>query len=149
MAADGVEARLVRPHVQLFLHVAGAIALFGATATVATIGFAARRRAEQALLARAALGTLLVAAVPAWVVMLVFGSWTKSREGLPGTLDWVRAGSGISTAGMVFLLAAAGVSYSWWRRPAAWQPLTVAALASAYLLALGVAWWVMTTKVSF
>jgi hypothetical protein len=138
----------VRPHVQLFLHIAGAIALFGATATVATIGFAARRRAEQVQLARGALGTLLVVAIPAWVVMLVFGSWTKSKEGLPGTLDWIRVGSAISTAGIVFLLVATGVAYSWSRRPSRWQPLAIAALASAYLLALGVAWWVMSTKAS-
>jgi hypothetical protein len=140
----------VRPHLQLFLHVAGAIALFGATATVATIGFAARHRAEQAQLARAALATLLLVAIPAWVVMLVFGSWTKSKEGIPGSIDWLRIGSDVAGAGIPLLLAATGVAYSWARRPGGrWQPSAVGLLASGYLAALAVAWWVMTAKTGF
>ena len=79
--------------------------------------------------------------------MLVFGSWTKSREGLPDTLGWIRVGSGVADGGIVFLLATAGVCYSWTRRPADGRhPLIVGVLATAYLCALAVAWWVMTAK---
>jgi hypothetical protein len=141
----------LRPHFQLLLHIVGAVALVGATATVGIVGFAglaARFQAGRNRLARVALGTTLLAGVPAWTLMLVFGSWTKSREGLPDTLDWIRIGSGVADGGILFLVAAAGVSFSWARRPdGGRQPLILGVLATAYLVALAVAWWAMTAKV--
>ena len=50
-------------------------------------------------------------------------------------------------AGILFLLAAAGISYAWIRRPADGRlPLAAGILALLYVAALAVAWWVMTTK---
>ena len=137
----------MRPDVQLFLHVAGATALFGATATVAIIGLTARQHAEQLRLARAAFATTLVVGIPSWVMTLVFGSWAKSKEDLPDSLDWLRIGSGVVDAGILFLLAAAGISYAWIRRPENGRlPLAAGILAVLYVAALAVAWWVMTAK---
>jgi hypothetical protein len=49
---------------------------------------------------------------------------------------------------MVVLLAQAAISYSWLRRPAGgWQPAVLGLISGVYLLALGVAWWMMTAKV--
>jgi hypothetical protein len=80
--------------------------------------------------------------------MLVFGSWTKSREGLHGGISWIDIGSGVASVGIVVLLAVSALAYWWMRRPAgSWQPLLLGLVASGYLLALGVAWWVMTAKV--
>jgi hypothetical protein len=138
----------MRPELQLFLHVLGAIALFGAIATLAVLGLAARRLTEQGPLAKAALVTTIAVGVPAWVVMLTFGSWTKANEGLAGTVGWIRGPSAIAFAGMVVLLAQAAISYSWLRRPAGgWQPAVLGLISGVYLLALGVAWWMMTAKV--
>jgi hypothetical protein len=80
--------------------------------------------------------------------MLVFGSWTKSREGWPNTIEWLRLGIGIAVAGIFVLLAIAALSFAWLRRPSTtWLPTAVGALSAGYAVALGVAWWVMTTKV--
>ncbi len=138
----------MRPELQLFLHVLGAIALFGAIATLAVLGLAGRRLIDRAPLAKAALITTIAVGVPAWVVMLSFGSWTKANEGLPGTIGWIRTPSAIAFAGMFVLLAAAAISYSWLRRPAGgWQPQVLSAISVGYIVALGVAWWMMTAKV--
>jgi hypothetical protein len=138
----------MKPELQLFLHVLGAIALFGAIATLGVLGLAARRLTDRGPLPKAALITTIAVGVPAWVVMLTFGSWTKANEGLPGTVGWIRIPNAIALAGMFVLLAAAGISYSWLRRPAGgWQPALLGLLSAGYILALGVAWWMMTAKV--
>jgi hypothetical protein len=140
----------VKPDLQLFFHVLGAIGLFGTTGTVAILAFAARRHPGQPRLAAAALWTLLVGAIPAWVLMFAFGNWTKSKLSAYLTPDpaWLKIGSGIASAGIVFLLVSAGLAYSWTRRPAAERvPLALGLLSTAYLAALGVAWWVMSAKV--
>jgi hypothetical protein len=138
----------MRPDFQLFLHVAGATALFGTIATLCVLGLAARRVVAHGLLARAALVTTVAFGVPSWIVMLAFGSWTKSKEGLPGSIGWISTPIAIAFVGMVVLLAAAGISYSWWRRPASsWLPLALGTISAGYIVALGVAWWMMTAKV--
>jgi hypothetical protein len=137
----------MRPDAQLYLHILAATALFGATITLVAFAVAGRRGARHPL----ALGSLAVTlgvAVPSWVVMLVFGSWTKSREGWPSNLEWLRLGIGIAVAGIFVLLAIAALSFAWLRRPSTtWLPSAVGALSAGYAIALGVAWWVMTTKV--
>jgi hypothetical protein len=136
----------MRPDFQIFVHVFAAIALFAAIGAVTVISLAARRVADQAILARAALGTLILGAVPAWVLMFVFGSWSKSKEGLADP-QWVSIGSGVAGAGIAILLVSAAVAYWWTRKPAGgWQPVTLTTLSTVYIVALAVAWWVMTAK---
>jgi hypothetical protein len=133
---------------QLFLHVLGAVALFGATGAVAVLAVVGRTREEQLPLARVSLWTLLALAIPAWVVMLVFGEWTKSKVRWSSDLGWIRAGVGVADAGLILLLVAAGLAYRWTRRASAgWHVTALAALASLYVVLLAVAWWAMAAKV--
>jgi hypothetical protein len=133
---------------QLFLHVLGAITLFGATATVAVLALFGRHRDVQLPLARASFFTLLVLGIPAWVVTLAFGYWTKSGMNWPDGVGWIDIGEGIADAGLLFLLVAGALSYAWMRRPVRGWPVTALGVVScAYVAALAVAWWVMSAKV--
>ena len=144
---DDLEARRVRPELQLFLHIAAATALFGAIGALCVLGLGTRGLVEHGPVAKAALATTIAVAVPAWMVMLVFGSWTKSKEGLSGSIDWVRIPNAIALAGIAVLLSASAISYAWLRRPASrGLPLALGLLAAGYLVALGVAWWLMSAK---
>jgi hypothetical protein len=140
----------IRSHaidVRLFFHVLGAMVLFGATVATALLALAARRGEHLQALARAAFFTLLFCALPSWVVLFAFGSATKSQEHLPSSVNWVTVPTAIAGAGLVVLLASTGAAFAWTRRPqGAWQPRAVGALAGAYLVALAVAWWIMTAK---
>jgi hypothetical protein len=138
----------VRAETQLFLHILGAVTLFGSVAAVAVLAFVGRSREEQLPLARASFFTLLALALPAWVVMLVFGEWTKSDMNWPDGLGWIDLGAGVANLGLFVLLAAAALNYVWTRRPAGGWPVTVlGALTGIYLVALAVAWWAMSAKV--
>jgi hypothetical protein len=133
---------------QLFLHVLGAIVLFGATGAVAVLALVGRSREEQLPLARVSLWTLLAVAVPAWVVMLAFGEWTKSKADWPGDPGWIGVGVAVADGGLIILLVAAALAYRWARRGAAgWHVTGLAALASLYVVLLAIAWWVMAAKV--
>jgi hypothetical protein len=140
----------VRPdswNVPLFLHIFGAIALFGAMGTALTLAWAGRRAGSPSVLAHGAFGTLLLVALPAWLLMFVFGSVTESREHLPDGVNWVEVPSMIASVGLLVLLAATGAAFSWRRSPAGiWQPRALAVLSAAYIATLALAWWVMTTK---
>ena len=140
----------IRSHaidLRLFFHVLGAIVLFGATAAAAILAWAASRGENLPKLARGAFGTLLLCALPSWVVLFVFGSATKSKEHLPSGVNWVAVPVAIVGAGLLVLLAATGAAFAWSRRPeGTWQPRAVGLLSAAYLVALAFAWWVMTAK---
>ena len=138
----------MRPDTQLFLHVLSATALFGSTLALMVLGLAGGRVAERRPLALGALATTLAVGVPSWAVMLAFGTWTKSDEGWPSGLQWLEIGTGVADAGIVVLLALAGLSYAWLHRPASTRLGPVVGLiAFGYAVALGVAWGVMTTQV--
>ncbi len=107
----------MRPDAQLFLHIVGATALFGSLLTVAALGLVGRRQAEPTSFADASLVTTLGFGVPAWLLMFIFGSWTKSKEGLPNSVDWVKQPVSIAVVGIFVLVACAGVAFSWKRRP--------------------------------
>jgi hypothetical protein len=140
----------VRPdswNLPLFVHVLGAMTLFGGTLAVAAFGWAAVRRPARELLARVAFRTLLAVVLPAWIVMRIGAAWIESKEDISGDPTWIGVGYTVSEPGLIVLLATIGVAY--WatrRRGAGWQPRAVAVLASLYLLALAVAWWSMSTK---
>jgi hypothetical protein len=141
---------VIRSHtidVRLFFHVLGAMVLFGATVATAVLALAAKRGEHLPALARAAFFTLLFCALPSWVVLFAFGSATKSQEHLPSGVNWVTVPTAIAGAGLVVLLASTGAAFTWMRQPhGAWQPRAVRVLAGAYLVALAVAWWIMTAK---
>ena len=142
---------LIRPdswNLPLFLHVLGAMILFGGTATVAILGFGARRHREHAaLLARVALRTCLFAVVPGWILMRVGAGWIVSKEFPDDTPGWVDVGFIVSEPGALILIALSILAWVSMRRQGIGRAaLAVPVLAGIYLVALAVAWWAMSAK---
>jgi hypothetical protein len=142
---------VIRPdswNLPLFLHVLGAMILFGGTATVAIVGFAARTRTEHAaLLARVALRTSLFAVVPGWILMRAGAGWIVSKEFPHNTPGWVDVGFIVSEPGALVLIALsilAGVSVR--KHGVGRAAAAVPVLAGIYLVALAIAWWAMSAK---
>jgi len=137
-----------RPFWPLFLHVLGAMTLVGAILTVVIVSWVAWRRPALSVLRRTVWTTLLVVALPAYIVMRAAGQWIYSKEGFSGDNDptWVGVGFGVGDAGLLLLLITLGVAY-WWRRGG--KPLAgriVAGLSSLYLVLLAIAWLAMSGK---
>jgi hypothetical protein len=138
----------MRADTQLFVHVLAAITVFGAIATASLLAWRGRTDGSSVVLAGATFRSLVAFALPAWIVMFVFGNWTKSKEQIPDAAHWVKIGSAIAVAGALVLLVAIGTSYAWSRTPSRRGLATLTgALTTALLAALAVAWWVMTAKV--
>jgi hypothetical protein len=132
--------------VPLFLHVLGAVLLFGGVASLAVVSLAGLRIPDHAALLRTlAFRTVLFVVWPAYVVMRAGAQWILSREGLdddaPG---WVGVGFVVSDVGIVVLLVLTLLGWLALRRPriASW----FAGLAVLYLVALGVALFAMSAK---
>lgn len=141
----------IRPdswNLPLFLHVLGATLLFGATATVAVAGFAARSRPNHApLLSRVALRTFLLGIIPTWILMRVTAQWVLGKEDYDKDPGWVGVGFIVSEGGGVFLLVLGILAWVAARRNGAGKAaLAVPVLASIVLIALGVAWFAMSAK---
>jgi hypothetical protein len=138
-----------RPFWPLFLHVFGAMALFGAILAVLILSIAAWGRPDSRFLHRATFAAALVA-VPAYVVMRAGAEWIYSKEGwgTGGAKDptWIGIGYGVADIGLLVLLVLLGVSYWWSRsgRPFAGRIVTV--LSLLLVAALGVAWLAMSGK---
>jgi len=128
----------------LFLHVLGAIAVTGATAAALVTALSSQRRQWlKPMLWR----VMLVAVLPAWLLMRVAGQWTESKEDIPGDPGWLGVGFLVGDAGLILLLAATILSWVAARRPErAWPTKAVAAIAGLYLIALFVAMFAMTGK---
>jgi hypothetical protein len=136
-----------RPFWPLFLHVVGAMTLFGAVLTAAIVSYVAWRRPDTKILSRAAFRALVLVAVPAYVVMRAAAQWIASKEGFGGDdPTWLGIGMAVADAGLLLLLATIGVAY-WWQRSG--KPVAgriVAGLSTLYLLALALAWLAMSGK---
>jgi hypothetical protein len=133
--------------VQLFVHVLGALLLFGAVATVTILSVVALSRpADQALLLRrVAFATTLAAVWPGYIVMRVGAQWVLTHENLDtNSPSWVGVGFVISDAGILVLLLL--TLFGWLSRRRAWAGTALAGLSSLYLVALGVAWFYMSAK---
>jgi hypothetical protein len=140
----------IRPdswNLPLFLHILGAMVLFGSTATVAIAGFAGRGRGDyEPLLARVALRTFLFGVVPAWIVMRVGAQWIVGKE-FPGdtkTPGWVDVGFLVSEPGALLLIITGILAFLSARKGRVM--LAVPVLAAIYVVALGVAWVAMSGK---
>jgi hypothetical protein len=142
---------ILRPNDQdfpLFLHVLGAMLLFGSVAAVVIVGFAARRwREHAAVLARIAFRTSLFVVIPAWVLMRLAGGWIADKEFPDDTPGWVDVGFIVSEPGLIVVLALVIVAWLSARkggigRLAAATPI----LASIYLAALAIAVFAMSAK---
>jgi hypothetical protein len=136
-----------RPFWPLFLHVLGAMTLFGAVLAAVILSGAAWRTPDRAFL-RKATRWALVAGIPAYIVFRAGAQWIYSKEGFTGHNDptWIGIGFGVSDAGLLLLLAGIGCAY-WWARSG--RPLAgriVTGLASVYLVLLAIAWLAMSGK---
>jgi cytochrome bd-type quinol oxidase subunit 1 len=137
-----------RPFLPLFLHVLGAMTLVGALLVVALVAWVAWRKPEPAVLRRAASTTLLVVALPAYVVMRVAAQWIYSKEDFSGKNDptWLGIGFAVADMGLLLLLVLAGLAF-WWRRSGkAVAGRIVAGLSTVYLALLALAWLAMSGK---
>ncbi len=137
-----------RPFWPLFLHVLGAMTLFGAILAAVITSTVAWRCPDLAFL-RAATFWALVSAVPGYVVFRIAAQVIYSDEkDIFGGKDptWIGVGFIVSDAGLLLLLLSIGLAY-WWKRSG--KPVAgriVAGLASIYLVLLGVAWFAMSAK---
>jgi hypothetical protein len=130
----------------LFLHVLGAMVLFGGVASVALLSIVATRASEhRPILQRLSLATLLLLVWPGWIAMRAGGQWVLNDEGLDKqTPGWADAGFLVADVGLVLLLVTTLLAWLASRRPrlVPW----VAGLASLYVVALGIAWFAMSAK---
>ena len=127
-----------RPFWPLFLHVLGAMTLFGTVLAALVVAVAGMPRATFSSLA---------AALPAWVVTLLCAFWIEHDEGLGSSnATWLGIGHGVLEPGLVVLLAAFGAAY-WWRRSGrVLAGRLTAGLTAAYIVMLAVAWLAMSGK---
>jgi hypothetical protein len=138
---------LIRPdawNLPLFLHVLGAMLLFGTVGTVALAGFATRTHADHLqLLTRVTQRTYLLGVIPAYILMRAGAQWIDSKEfpggGEPG---WVGVGFLVSDAGAVLLLIV-GILLAVRRQRVLFA---VPVLTAIYVVALAVAWIAMSGK---
>jgi hypothetical protein len=132
----------------LFLHVLGAMVLFGVALTSTVVATAGWRRPDLAPLRRTAFWALLAVGVPAYVAMRGGAQWIYSREGFSGDNDptWLGVGFIVADAGLLVLLLTIGFAY-WWRRSGkAVAARVVAGLSGIYIVMLAIAWLAMSGK---
>ncbi len=136
-----------RPFLPLFLHILGAMVLVGAMLTVLLLATTAWKR-PLALLSKSAFRTLLIVAIPAWLLMRACGQWMYSQEGWSGHNDptWLGIGYLVGDLGLLILLITTGVAFWWNRSNKAVAGRIVAVLSLVYLVLLGVAWLAMSGK---
>ncbi|HEY7150190.1 MAG TPA: hypothetical protein VH391_00770 [Solirubrobacterales bacterium] len=136
----------------LLLHLIGAMAMVGCLILSASALVLAWRDGAPALV-RLGYRSLLVGALPAWLLMRVGGEWVASKEDLTGSNapSWVDIGFNTADIGLLLLVIAtvtAGLAVRRIRRDQSPGPLgrvptgLVALLLVAYLVAI----WAMTTK---
>jgi len=141
----------LRPHswdFPLFLHVLGAVLLFGGTLTVTVLATATWRGRDQAqLLSRLAFRMLVVVVLPAWILMRAGAQWIVDKEYPHTTPGWVDVGFIVSEPGLVLLIALGVLAWASSRRGGVGRTAAaMAVLAPVYLLALAVAWFAMSAK---
>jgi hypothetical protein len=144
---------LVRPdswNLPLFLHVLGATLTFGATITVAILGFAgARGGSERALwLRRLAFRVGLFVLVPSFILMRLAAQWIGDKEFPDGdkTPGWLDVGFIVTEPGAILVIVMLILAWLSARRPASRVAAIVPWLAAIYVVALGIAWFAMSAK---
>ena len=137
----------------LFLHVLGATVLVALLAVAAVVLVAARRAGDdRTATVRLAFRTLLIGAIPAYIVMRAGAEWIVDKESLTDSkASWIGIGRGVADGGMLVLIVLtvlAGLAYRRARRGG--EPLTLVRWATGLTLLLivayGVALWAMATK---
>jgi hypothetical protein len=138
----------------LFLHVLGAFSLIGALTLAASFLFRARRDGSVEL-TRYGFRTLLIGALPAFLVTRIAAQWLLDEEGLQDAeLAWIDLGFISTDIGVLFLLTATiatglvvrqagggpdGAARSGWVSLAGW-------LVAILIVAYAVTTWAMAAK---
>jgi hypothetical protein len=135
----------------LLLHVLGALVLVGALAAVVVLLVASARGTDRAATLRLAFRTLLIGAIPAYIVMRVGAEWIASKEDIPDDPAWIGIGYSVADGGLVFLIVVtvlAGLAARRARRGGRPGGLVRPATALTLLViaAYAVALWAMATK---
>ncbi|HEX5468913.1 MAG TPA: hypothetical protein VFW80_07680 [Gaiellaceae bacterium] len=141
----------------LFLHVLGAMVLVGAllTAFAAQVVGWGKDSVGGATLSRLTFRTLLIAAIPAWIVMRIGAEWIYSKENwadVPDEPSWLGVGYITADLGGLLLLVATILAGVGARRQSRTEGGTSALARSAAVLALIalvaylVAVWAMSAK---
>ena len=138
----------------LLLHVLGAMLLVG-TLILAASALMLAWRDGSASLVRLGYRSLLIGALPAWIVMRGAAEWIADKEGLTGdeVPSWVDIGYSIADPGLLLLLASTVLAGLALRRAgragsgggdglSLASTVIVALLLIAYLVAI----WAMATK---
>jgi hypothetical protein len=146
----------VRPdawNLPLFLHVLGATVLVALLAvTVAVLVAAARADDDRTAAVRLAFRTLLIGAIPAYLVMRIGAAWIANKENLTDSdASWIGIGSSVADGGLLVLIVLNVLAWLAYRRARkGGQPLTLVrwttGLTLLLIVAYGVALWAMTTK---
>jgi hypothetical protein len=137
----------------LFLHVLGATVLVGLLAVAVAVLIAATRSdGDRTAAVRLAFRTLLIGAIPAYLVMRIGAEGIADKENLTDSeASWIGIGYGVSDVGLLVLIVVnvlAGLAYRRARRGG--QPLTLvrwtSGLTLLLIVAYAVALWAMATK---
>ena len=89
----------------LLLHVLGAMVLVGLLAVAAVVLSAALRSDDRAGALRLAFRTLLIGAIPAYLVMRVGAEWVASKENLEDAdFAWINIGYSVADGGLLVLI---------------------------------------------
>jgi hypothetical protein len=136
----------------LLLHVLGAMVLVALLATAAVVLSVALRSDDRAAALRLAFRTLLIGAIPAYLLMRVSAEWLASKENLEDAdFAWINIGYMVADAGLLVLIAMtvlAGIASRRAKRGDTPSALVRWAngLALLLIVAYAVALWAMTTK---
>jgi peptidoglycan biosynthesis protein MviN/MurJ (putative lipid II flippase) len=89
----------------LLLHVLGAMVLVALLAVAAVVLSAALRSDDRAAALRLAFRTLLIGAIPAYLVMRVGAEWVASKENLEDAdFAWINIGYSVADGGLLLLI---------------------------------------------
>jgi hypothetical protein len=144
-----VSVAAVRPdawNLPLLLHVGGAMVMVGALAAVVVV-LAVAMRGETAAL-RLAFRTLLIGAIPAYLVMRVGAEWVADEENVPDDPpSWIDIGYMVADGGLLLLLIATVLTGLAARRATTGGMVRAAnVLTLIVIVGYAVALWAMTTK---
>lgn len=136
-----------------FVHVLGAMLLVGSLVAALAFGLNAWRKEDVAAAAhqaRLAFRTLLLVAIPSWIVMRLASGWVLGESGFSEDATWIRIGYGTAEGGGAVLLVAtilAGVNARMLRKGRGGTLGRVATvLLALVVLAYVVAVWAMSAK---
>jgi hypothetical protein len=139
----------------LFFHVLGALLLVGGVVLVSVAAVTSARDLpvdSAVALRRLGFRALLFVVIPSFVLMRLAAEWVRSEDGFADDTEWIGIGYMVSDAGVVVLIALALLGWRSLRhaertgRAVSLVARANAVLAPAYLLALLIAVWAMTTK---